>query len=256
MYRIELTVLSKNNFFRIGRYSKLTIILIRTVILYLMVLLSIRIMGKSELSKLSPFQMVILFMIAELASLPIEDTNLSLINGITAIVALLFLQVTISFISLKCEWFKNFINGKPSILIQNGEINEKELKKLRININDLTEQLRIKNSPSLSDVAYAVMESNGDLSVIPKPDKKPLTASDMGIVKPSEMLPLVLISDGVLYKKNLDMLKWDEDYLNSLLLPMNIFSYREVLMAFTDEQKQLHVYQPSDNGKISVEVIV
>jgi len=234
----------------------LTIILIRTIILYLMVLFAIRIMGKSELSKLSPFQFVILFMLAELASLPIEDISLSLINGVTAIFTLMFLQVSISYLSLKNEWFKNFITGKPSILIENGAINEKELRKLRININDLTEQLRIKNASSLSDVAYAVIESNGDLSVILKPDKKPLTPGDMGIIKPREILPLVLICDGALYKKNLQRIGWDEEYFKSLLMPMNIHSYREVLMAFCDEKKQLHVYQPSSDGTISVEVIV
>lgn len=234
----------------------MTIILLRTIILYSIVLLALRIMGKSELSKLSPFQMVVLFMMAEMASLPIEDTNLSLINGATAIFALMFIQVSISYLSLKSEWFKNFINGRPSILIEDGAINEQELKRLRININDLTEQLRIKNSPSLADVAYAVMESNGDLSVIPKPDKRPLTPSDMGIMKPKEIMPLVLICDGALYTDNLTKLGWSEEYLNSLLLPMDIFSYREVLMAFCDEQKKLHVYQPSADKKISVEVIV
>lgn len=234
----------------------MTIILIRTVILYLMVLFAIRIMGKSELSKLSPFQLVVLFMLAELASMPIEDTNLSLINGTTAIFTLLFLQVSISYLSLKSEKFKNFITGKPSILIEDGVINELELKRLRININDLTEQLRIKNSPSLSDVAYAVMESNGDLSVILKPDKKPLTPGDIGIIKPKEIMPLVLICDGCLYNKNLLRLGWDEEYFKSLLVPMNISSYKQVLMAFCDEQKQLHVYQSSEDGKISVEVVV
>ncbi|QIB69613.1 DUF421 domain-containing protein [Aminipila butyrica] len=233
----------------------MAIILIRTMVLYLMVLFSIRIMGKSELSKLSPFQLVVLFMIAELAALPIEDTNLSLINGTTAIFTLLFLQVSISLLSLKWEWFKNFISGKPSILIEDGIINEGELKKLRININDLTEQLRLKNSPSLADVAYAVIESNGDLSVIPKPDKKPLTPSDMGIVKPKEILPLVLICDGCLYKSNLLKIGWDEEYLKSALLAMKILSYKEVLMAFCDEKKELHVYQSSKDGKISVEVV-
>lgn len=232
------------------------IILVRTVILYLMVLFAIRIMGKSELSKLSPFQLVVLFMLAELASMPIEDLNLSLINGTTAIFTLMFLQVAISYLSLKSEKFKNFITGKPSILIENGVINEKELKNLRININDLTEQLRIKNAPSLADVSYAVMESNGDLSVILKPDKKPLTPADLGIVKPEEIMPLILICDGTLYKSNLSKIGWNEEYLNSLLLPMNIYSYREVLIGFCDENKKLHIYQSSKDGKISVEVIV
>jgi uncharacterized membrane protein YcaP (DUF421 family) len=234
----------------------LNIILIRTAILYLLVLLCIRIMGKSELAKLSPFQLVVLFMIAELAALPIEDTDLSLINGVSAIFTLLFLQVLISYLSLKCEWFKNFISGKPSVLIEDGKINEDELKRLRININDLFEQLRIKNAPSLYDVAYAIMESNGDLSVIPKPNKKPLTPSDLGLIKPKEVMPLMVICDGTLYTSSLERLGWCEDYLNSLLLPMNIFSYREVLLAFCDEQKTLHVYQSSPDGKIAVEVVV
>lgn len=236
--------------------GSLSIILIRTAILYLLVLLTIRIMGKAELSKLSPFQIVVLFMVAELAALPIEDTNLSVISGISAILTILFLEVLISYLSLKSEWFKDLINGKPTILIEDGKINEKELKRQRININDLFEQLRIKNAPSLSDVAYAVMESNGELSVIPKPDKKPLTPSDMGIVKSKEMIPLMIICDGFLYQSSLERLQWSEDYLKSLLTPMNIFSFNNVLIAFCDEQKKLHVYQSSPDGKIAVEVMV
>ena len=149
----------------------MVIILIRTVVLYLIVLFTIRVMGKSELSKMSPFQLVVIFMIAELAAIPIESSTASLINGVIAIFTLLFLQVLISLISIKSETVKNFLNGKPSILIEKGEINEQELKNPRISINDLMEQLRIGNAPSLSDVEYAVMESNGELSIIPKADK-------------------------------------------------------------------------------------
>ena len=161
----------------------MTIILIRTVILYFIVLFVIRIMGKGELSKMSPFQLIVIFMIAELASIPIESPDVSMITGVTAIFALLFLQVFISFISIKSEKLKNFFNGKPSVLINKGDINYKELNKLRITINDLMEQLRIGNMSAVSEVEYAVMESNGELSVIPKARKKPLTAEDMSISK-------------------------------------------------------------------------
>ena len=130
----------------------MAIVLIRTVILYLIVLFVIRIMGKGELSKMSPFQLIVVFMIAELASIPIESPDVSMITGVSAIFTLLFLQVLISFLSIKSEKFKTFFNGKPSVLIDNGELNLKELKALRITINDLMEQLRIGGSPSISDV--------------------------------------------------------------------------------------------------------
>ena len=119
----------------------LTIILIRTVILYMVILFVIRIMGKAELSKMSPFQLIVSFMIAELAAIPIESPDVSMITGVTAIFTLLFLQVFISFLSIKSERIKNIFSGTPSIIIDNGEINLKEMKKLRITTNDLLEQL-------------------------------------------------------------------------------------------------------------------
>lgn len=232
----------------------MVIILIRTVILYLIVLFTIRIMGKSELSKMSPFQLVVIFMIAELAAIPIESPAASLINGVIAIFTLLFLQVFISLISIKSEKIKNFLNGKPSILIEKGEINEKELKALRISINDLMEQLRIGNAPSLSDVEYAVMESNGELSIIPKADKKPVTPNDLSLAKSQETMPLTLIADGTLYRSNLTSLEWDEAALKEHLAGLGLHDYSEVFFAFCDEAKKLHVYVSSPDKKKATEV--
>ncbi len=230
------------------------IILVRTVILYFLVLFTIRIMGKSELSKMSPFQLVVIFMIAELAAIPIESSKASLISGVIGIFTLTFLQVLISTISIKSERFKNFINGRPSILIENGEINEKELKNLRITLNDLMEQLRLGNAPSLSEVEFAVMESNGDLSIIPKASKKPLTAEDLSIQKEEETMPLILISDGILYRQNLLSLGWDESYLKGQLAAVNIHSYKDVFFAFNDEKKNLHIYVSSPDKRKAKEV--
>lgn len=220
----------------------MAIILIRTIILYVVVLLVLRIMGKAELSKMDPFQMVILFMIAELAALPIESPTVSLISGITALLSLLFLQVLFSYISLKSERFKRLINGTPSVLIDKGTIDLNEMNRLRISINDLTEQLRLKNAPSIADLDYAILEVNGDLTVIPAPDKRPLTPSDLSITKQSETLPMVLISDGTLYNRNLDSLGITENQLKSELMTYQLTSYEQVLLCFSDEQKQLHIY--------------
>lgn len=234
----------------------MVIILVRTVILYLVVLFAIRIMGKSELSKMSPFQLVIVFMIAELAAIPIESSTASLVNGATGIFALMFLQVLISIISIKSEKFKNFISGKPSILIENGEINEKELRSLRISLNDLMEQLRIGNAPSLSDVEHAVMESNGELSIILKAPKQPLTPSDMSLAKERETMPLILISDGILYKKNLHSLGWDETFLKNQMAASGLNSYKDIFFAFSDASKKLHIYISSPDKRKAHEVSV
>lgn len=230
------------------------ITLVRTVILYIVVLFTIRIMGKSELSKMSPFQLVVIFMIAELASIPIESPTVSMINGVVAIFSLLFLQVLLSLLSIKSEKIKNFINGKPSVLIEKGEINEKELRSLRISINDLLEQLRIGGSAAISDVEYAVMESNGDLSIILKPEKKPLTAEDMSVIKEPEVMPLILISDGILYKQNLTSLGWDENYLKEQMSRANLSRYEDVFFAFCDEKKKIHIYTSDMQRKKASEV--
>lgn len=227
----------------------MTIIFIRTIILYFIALFVIRIMGKAELSKMSPFQLIIVFMIAELASIPIESPDVSMITGVTAIFTLMFLQVLISSLSLKSEKLKNFFSGKPSVLIDKGQINQKELKKLRITINDLMEQLRIGNAASISEVEYAIMESNGELSIIQKAGNKPLTAEDMSIEKPREIMPVVFISDGVMYRKNVAQAEWTEKQLTDKLSSLGISDYTKVFLAFCDGNSKLHVFM-SDSAKV------
>lgn len=220
----------------------LLIILIRTVILYFIVLFVIRVMGKAELSKMDPFEMIILFMIAELAAIPIESLDIPLLNGAASIITLLFLQVMISFLSTKSQKINNILNGKPSILIERGNINVRALKSQRITIDDLMEQLRLKNFPSPADIDYAILESNGDLSVIPKPDKAPLTPVDMGIPTSSKIMPMVLISDGEFYQSNLKALGKEESFLKKELSKAKITDFKQVFLCFYDENKQLHVF--------------
>jgi uncharacterized membrane protein YcaP (DUF421 family) len=223
------------------------IILILTVILYLLVLFVIRVMGKGELSRMGPFEMIILFMIAELAAIPIESPDIPLLSGAAAIVTLLFLEVSLSFLSTKSSKICTLLNGKPSIIIDGGKINEKEMKSQRITISDLMEQLRLKNYPSLADVNYALLEANGELSVIPKPGKAAATRSDVGVAVSPEAMPLVLISDGTLYKKSLHALGIDENYLKQELSKVNITDYSQVFLCFSDENSKLHVYPKGRN---------
>lgn len=230
------------------------IILIRTIVLYFIILFVMRVMGKAELSKMSPFQMIVSFMIAELAAMPIESPDISMISGVTAIFTLLFLQVLISFLSIKSDRLKNLFSGAPSLLIDKGQINKKEMKRLRLTLSDLLEALRIGNCPSLSSVEYAVMESNGNLSIIQKADDKPLTPKDLSIAKSAESLPLILISDGSLYRKNLKASGWTRQQLDSELLTRGVTDLRDVFFAFCDEQRKLHVFLSDERNTFAREI--
>ncbi|MEL7655663.1 MAG: DUF421 domain-containing protein [Bacillota bacterium] len=225
------------------------IILIRTIILYFLVLFVIRVMGKAELSKMDPFEMIILFMIAELAAIPIESLDIPLLNGAAAILTLLFLEVVLSFLSTKSQKVNKILNGKPSIIIDRGNINEKAMKDQRITIDNLMQQLRLKSYPSLADVDYAVLEANGELSVLPKSDKAPLTPKDMNITVSAKIMPMVLISDGTLYDNNLKILGKEESYLQKELSKIKITDYSQVFLCFYDENRQLHVYPKGKSRK-------
>ena len=218
------------------------IVAIRTLIMYLVLLLAVRIMGKSELSKMSPFQLVIVFMIAELAAIPIDSADASLINGIIAITMLMFLQVLISFLSIKSESFKNFISGKPTMLIEKGKLNVKELTRQRISCTDLLEQLRLENCPSISDVEYAILESNGQLSVIPKAKNRPLTPKDMEIPVSEGVLPAIVVSDGVVYDRILILAGIDRINFDNKLKSAGISSVKDIFLAFCDSEKKIHIY--------------
>ena len=231
------------------------IVAIRTLIMYAALLFSVRMMGKSELSKMSAFQLVVVFMIAELAAIPIDSTDASLINGLVAIFTLMFLQVLISYISTKSEGFKTLISGRPSILIEKGKLNIRELSRLRISITDLLEQLRIQDCPSICDVQYAIMESNGQLSVIKKAVDKPVTPKDIDLAVSEGVLPAIIISDGNLYDRNLIYSGVDLVSFENRMRSAGIKDIKKVFLAFCDENKQFHIYlHDSASGPFTKEV--
>jgi uncharacterized membrane protein YcaP (DUF421 family) len=205
----------------------------------LLVVLIIRIMGKHQIGQLQPFELVITIMISELAAVPMQDTEIPLINGIIPILTLLLIQITLSFLSLKNETFRRIICGGPSILIENGKINEQELTRLRYNLNDLMEQLRLKNLPNISDVEYAILETSGKLSIIPKSQKRPVNPEDLKLNTSYEGLPVTLIVDGVLKLNNLKKLKLSEDWLRGELAKFGIHSWQEVFLASLDSSGKL-----------------
>ncbi|MEG6523797.1 DUF421 domain-containing protein [Desulfotomaculum sp. 1211_IL3151] len=215
------------------------LVMIRTLILFTLVVVALRIMGKRQIGKLQPYELVIIIMLAELASLPMADNRFPLVIGIIAIITLAFLEVLISYTLLKSQRLRGFICGGPSILIENGKVMEQELYKLRYNINDLLEQLRTKNFPDIADVEFAILETSGEISVIPKSQKRPINPADLNIPTDYEGIPISLIIDGYVIVHNLDKINLSEQWLSSELSKFGIHDLKQVLLASLDTQGNL-----------------
>ena len=185
----------------------------RAIVLYLVVLIVMRLMGKREIGQLQPFELAISIMIADLASIPMTEIGIPIFNGIVPILGLLVMHLVISVINLKSLKAREIICGKPSILIYRGKINEKELKKERFTINELEERLRGNNVINLGDVEYAILETSGDVSVIQKPNKRNTTPEDFNIMPEYEGISYNLVIDGKVMQENLKQIGENYDWL-------------------------------------------
>lgn len=190
---------------------------IRAIILYTIVLIVMRLMGKREIGQLQPFELAISIMIADLASVPMTELGIPITNGIIPILGLLMMHLLISILDMKSITIRKIMSGQPSILIYRGKIDEKALRKERITINELQERLRGDNIFDLGDVEYAILETNGEISVIPKPEKRGIIPQDLKIIPEYEGIPYDLIVDGKMMKKNLQILGKDEKWLKEQL---------------------------------------
>ena len=176
---------------------------IRSIVLYIIILIVMRLMGKREIGQLQPFELVIAILIADLASIPMTEVGIPIQNGIIPILGLLVMHLIISIINMKSIRAREIICGRPTILIYRGKINEKALRKERFTVNELEERLRGNNIAALGDVEYAILETSGGLSVIPKPSKRNTIPEDFGIEPEYEGIPYDLVIDGVVMYNNL-----------------------------------------------------
>ncbi len=188
---------------------------IRSIILYILVLVVMRLMGKREIGQLQPFELAIAIMIADLATIPMSEIGIPIINGIIPILGLLVMHLTISYINLKSVKLRGLICGKPSILIYRGKINEDVMIKERFTVNELQERLRTNNISSISDVEYAILETSGQISVIEKPNKRNTKPEDFNIMPEYEGMSYDLVIDGVIMYENLKILNKDYKWLKN-----------------------------------------
>lgn len=214
-----------------------------------MVVASLRFMGKRQLGQLQPSEVVIAMMISEVATIPMEDVNTPLLYGIIPTITLIIAEAVFSFLILRNKKIRYLFSGSPTLLIEKGKILEKEMEKMRFNIDDLLEELRGAGYPDISDVEYAIMETNGLLSVIPKSSKRPVTPEDLNIDVGYEGLPLIVISDGEInnyaLKRGGLSKKWLIDKLKN---DYKIKDVRDVFIASIDAEQNLYVQKKQKGG--------
>ena len=230
-----------NKKFKINKSKAGVVMLItffRSIFLYIIVLIVMRLMGKREIGQLQPFELAISIMIADLASIPMTDTGIPIFNGIIPILGLLIMHLLISMINLKSSKAREIICGRPSILIYRGKINEKTLKKERFTINELEERLRGNNVINLGDVEYAILETSGQVTVIQKPDKRNTIPQDFNIMPEYEGIPYDLVIDGKVMKENLKEIGKDYNWLKKQVEKFNM-KPEEALVVTLDGKGQI-----------------
>lgn len=187
----------------------------RSIIIYIIVLIVMRLMGKREIGQMQPFELAISIMIADLASIPMTDIGIPISNGIIPIMGLLVMHLVISVLNMKSGTLRGLICGKPTILIYRGKIDEEKLRAERLTLNELEEKLRSNNVMNLGDVEYAILETSGDISVIQKPNKRTTTPEDFNIMPEYEGISYDLVIDGKVMQDNLNKLNKSYEWLKT-----------------------------------------
>lgn len=210
----------------------MSILLIRTIIVYILVVFSLRVMGKRQLGELQPSELVVTILISNLATLSIEDTNVPLLGSILPIFMLVICEVAVSIITLKSNGIRKFISGNPRIVIRDGIIDQSELRTLRWSIDDLMEQLRTNNIFDVNEVSFAIVETSGNLSAYLKYADRPVTAQVMNIPTPGEgdSPTQIIISDGVMVPDSLNFCNLRQEWLDKVLGEKNLTPHDVFLM--------------------------
>ncbi len=226
----------------------MTTTFIKTIIIYTFVLLAVRLMGKREVGQLQPFELVVIIIIADVASVPMEDVGTPILQGIVPILSLLVGQLVLSYLNIKFLFFHKLISGKPSVLISKGKINEQNLISQKYTVDGLLEQMRVAGYSNIQDVDYAILETSGEISVIPKPEKNVLTVGDMNINSDYVGYPRIIIMDGTLYKSNLFSLGYEMEWLNKKLKENNL-KLKDTFLFVSDESGAVYCQAKLKKGK-------
>ena len=208
----------------------------RTVILYLLLMVGLRLMGKRQIGELEPSELVLTLIISDLASVPMQDFGIPLANGVFPIVTILCLSLLMSYFSLKSIRFRSLVCGRPTLIIREGKLLQANMAKNRFTLDELYEQLRSQGISDLSAVKYAILETSGQVSVLPYAKNSPVTAQDLGLPGPDQVtLPVLLINDGHVMGENLRAVGRDRAWLDKQLRQRQLTYPRQVFLLTVDE---------------------
>jgi len=221
------------------------IFIVRSIITYFILFIILRIMGKRQVAELQPFELVITLMLAELAVLPMQETGLSLFNGIVPLITLVTIHYLLSLLGRKSIFFRKVICGQPVIVINPNGVQYKKLKELNMNINELQESLRNAGYFSFEQIAYAIVETNGKISVLPKSMYREIQPNDIHLKVKKEALDVSLIIDGKILKRNLVRCNVKEKTLIKELKKAGIFNIKDVLFVSINQNGNFYI-QPKN----------
>lgn len=221
---------------------------VRTIILYLLIIIGVRLMGKRQVGELEPSELVLALLIADLAAVPMQDFGIPLLSGIIPILTLLCITMIISLISMKSVTFRALICGRPSIIVENGILHQREMAKNRFTVDELMEELRMKGITDISTVKYAILETNGQLSVLPFSQQTAPVRQDMNIESKETGLPLVIINDGRVLDHNLKLRGYNKAWLEKQLLKYGAKKPTDVYLLTADESGTVY-YAPKESIK-------
>ena len=193
----------------------------RTIFLYLVLIAVIRLMGKRQIGQMEPSELVVAMLVADLASIPMQDGSIPLFSGLIPILTVLGLELVLSTLTMHSMGLRKLLCGKPVILIENGHVLQGNMRKTRVTLDELTGHLREKDVLDIRSVQYAILETNGNLSVFPYPKEMPASAKDAGIQTRKHFLPITIISEGTLLRDNLAVAKKDMLWVQRILQEHN-----------------------------------
>ena len=209
---------------------------IRTILLYGILMVGLRLMGKRQIGELEPSELVLTLIISDLAAVPMQDFGIPLVNGVMPIITLFSLSMLLSFFSLKSVKFRDLVCGHPTILVQNGKVQQQAMAKNRFTVDELFEELRSQGLSDLASVKYAILETNGSVSILPYIKDSPVTPQVLQLSPQDDVtLPLVVINDGRVIQRSLEARGLDQDWLDKQLSKRNIPHPKYVFLLTVDE---------------------
>ena len=214
--------------------------IIRTVILYIFIMFSLRVMGKRQLSEMQTSELVITLLISDIAVMPMQNTSTPLVSGIVPILILISLEIVFSVIMLKSGKFRKIVCGSPEMVIKDGRILQNQLRRLRMTTEDLCVQLRQQGIFSLEDVQYCIVETNGDVSVLEKPEKRTPSAEALGIEIPDTGIEAVVINDSRYLSNSLELCNLDTKWVDKIL-KQNHIKLEDVFIMTANRKKEYNI---------------